>query len=169
MMELDIAKMEERKYEKSEEYEEDEDFAMVFNATTFEFEENEEFDEMFNTTTFESSENEEDKVVDMVFDRNRDIAEGHTTSFEFEEQGYHTDKFEQNSDRQEVQCPLLRGECTQEEFKAFTQQWSLYAGCQGGMDERELRQQLLNCAVGPLEDIMYDALGGPENRRTSLR
>jgi hypothetical protein len=27
------------------------------------------------------------------------------------------------------------------------------------MDERELRQRLLNCAVGPLEDIMYDTLG----------
>jgi hypothetical protein len=27
------------------------------------------------------------------------------------------------------------------------------------MDERELRQQLLNCAVGPLEAVMYDALG----------
>jgi hypothetical protein len=28
-----------------------------------------------------------------------------------------------------------------------------------GIDERELRQELLNCAVGPLEDLMYDALG----------
>jgi hypothetical protein len=28
------------------------------------------------------------------------------------------------------------------------------------MDERELRQELLNCAVGPLEDVMYDTLGG---------
>jgi hypothetical protein len=27
------------------------------------------------------------------------------------------------------------------------------------MDDRELRQQLLNCAVGPLEQIMYRALG----------
>jgi hypothetical protein len=42
---------------------------------------------------------------------------------------------------------------------ACAQQWSLYAGCHGGMDERELRQQLLNCAVGPLEAVMYDALG----------
>jgi hypothetical protein len=28
------------------------------------------------------------------------------------------------------------------------------------MDERELQQELLNCAVGPLEDVMYDTLGG---------
>ena len=28
------------------------------------------------------------------------------------------------------------------------------------MDERELRQELLNCAVGPLEDVMYNTLGG---------
>jgi hypothetical protein len=28
------------------------------------------------------------------------------------------------------------------------------------MDERELRQELLNCALGPLEDVMYDTLGG---------
>jgi hypothetical protein len=27
------------------------------------------------------------------------------------------------------------------------------------MDVRELRQQLLNCADGPLEATMYDALG----------
>jgi hypothetical protein len=27
------------------------------------------------------------------------------------------------------------------------------------MDVRELRQQLLNCADGPLEAVMYDALG----------
>ena len=27
------------------------------------------------------------------------------------------------------------------------------------MDDRELRQQLLNCPVGPLEQIMYKALG----------
>jgi hypothetical protein len=75
----------ERKYKRSEEYEEDEEFAKVFNTTTFEFEENEEFDKMFNTTTFESSKNEEDKEVDRLFNMNRNSDEEHTTSYEYEE------------------------------------------------------------------------------------
>jgi hypothetical protein len=69
----------------------------------------------------------------------------------------------QNSNPQEVPRPLLRGGCNQVEFKSFTQQWSLYAGCNGGMDVRELQQQLLNCADGPLEAAMYDALGSKVN------
>jgi hypothetical protein len=90
----------------------------------------------------------------------RDTTEGSFT-YEFgeHEHKFHTDKFEQDSDHQEVLCPLLRGDCNQGEFMAFAQQWSLYAGCHGGMDERELQQQLLNCAVGPLKAVMYDALG----------
>ena len=142
------------------EFEEDVEFAKVFYTTTFEFEENEEFDKVFNNTNFEFEENEEDKEFDKVFNMDRDIAKGRCT-YEFKEYEYefNTDKFEQHSDHQEVPCPLLRGGCNQGEFKAFAQQWGLYAGCQGGMDERELRQQLLNCAVGPLENIMYNALG----------
>jgi hypothetical protein len=45
------------------------------------------------------------------------------------------------------------------EENAITQQWNLYARYHSGMDVRELRQQLLNCADGPLEAAMYDALG----------
>jgi hypothetical protein len=55
--------------------------------------------------------------------------------------------------------PLGCKGCNQEEFKSFTQQWRLYAGCHGGMDVRELRQRLLNCTDGHLEAAMYDALG----------
>ena len=70
-----------------------------------------------------------------MFHTDRDIARRHVTF-----------KVEQDSDHQEVPvpCPLLRGGCNQGEFKAFAQQWSLYAGCHGGMDGREHRQQLLN-------------------------
>jgi hypothetical protein len=73
---------------------------------------------------------------------------------------FYTDTVEQDSGYQEVLCPLLRRGCSQDDFKTFTQQWSLYAGCRDGMDEMELRQELLNCAVGPLEDMMYNILGG---------
>ena len=41
----------------------------------------------------------------------------------------------------------------------FARTWRRYAGYQWEMDDRELRQQLLNCAVGPLELIMYNSLG----------
>ena len=117
---------------------EDEEFAKVFHSTACEFDEDEEFAKVFNTTAIEFNLNEGDLEFDKVF---------------------YTDKFEQDSDHQEVLCPLLRRGCTQVGFKAFVQQWRLYAGCHGGMDERELRQQLLNCAVGPLEAVMYDTLG----------
>jgi hypothetical protein len=119
--------------------EEDEEFAKVFHSTTCEFDEDAEFAKVFSMTAFEFNENEGAREFDKVF---------------------YTDKFEQDSGYQEVLCPLLRKGCNQGEFKAFTQQWSLYAGCHGGMDERELRQQLLNCTVGPLEYVMYDTLGG---------
>jgi hypothetical protein len=132
-MELNMDMGEERKNKV------DEEFAKVFHITACEFDEDAEFAKLFNTTDFEFDENKEDREFDKVF---------------------YTDKFEQDSDYQEVLCPLLRRGCNQGEFKAFVQQWSLYAGCHGGMDEREHRQQLLNCAVGPLEAVMYDTLGG---------
>ena len=59
----------------------------------------------------------------------------------------------------ETSHPVLRGGCSQEEFQSFTQQWYLYAKYNNGMDVGELRQQLLNCADGPLEAAMYNALG----------
>jgi hypothetical protein len=39
---------------------------------------------------------------------------------------------------QEMPCPVLREECSQEEFQSFTQQWSLYARYYSGMDVGEL-------------------------------
>jgi hypothetical protein len=66
---------------------------------------------------------------------------------------------EENSGYQEMLRPTLRGGCSQDEFETFTQKWSLYAGCRDEIDDRELRQELLNCAVGPLEDMMYNTLG----------
>ena len=65
----------------------------------------------------------------------------------------------QGSVLQEMPRPMLRGECNQKEFQSFKQQWNLYARYHSGMDVGELRQQLLNCADGPLEAAMYDALG----------
>ena len=49
------------------------------------------------------------------------------------------------SNLQEMPHPVLRGECNQEEFQSFTQQWNLYARYHSGMDVRELRQQLVFC------------------------
>ena len=66
---------------------------------------------------------------------------------------------EEDSGYQEMLCSTLRGGCSQDEFQTFTQKWSLYAGCRDEIDDRELRQELLNCAVGPLEEMMYDTLG----------
>ena len=170
------------------EFDEDEEFAKVFNTTTFEFEENEEFDKMFNTTTFEFKENEEDEEFNKVFNMVRDIAKGHiTVNFEEYEEDEEVQAWTrneeddrdggdraasdvgQNSDPPEVPRPLLRGGCNQEQFESFTQQWSLYAGSHGEMDGRELRQQLLNCADGPLEATMYDALGGTTTSTQYLR
>ena len=116
-MEIEMATLKERKYEGSEEYEEidechtdrdivkglsrleneedeefakvfntttfefeeDEEFAKVFYTTTFEFEENKEFDKVFNNTTFEFEKNKEDKEFDKVFNMDRDIAKGSFT------------------------------------------------------------------------------------------
>ena len=65
----------------------------------------------------------------------------------------------QGSNHNEMPRPVLRGGCSQEEFQSFTQQWNQYAMYHSGMDVRELRQQLLNCVEGALEDLMYDSLG----------
>jgi hypothetical protein len=45
------------------------------------------------------------------------------------------------------------------EFKSFKQHWNQYAKYHNGMDVGELRQQLLNCADGALETLMYNSLG----------
>jgi hypothetical protein len=82
---------------------------------------------------------------------------------------FHTDKnivkghinlnFKMNNGEGNVLRPMLRDGCNQDEFRSFTLQWRLYAGAQGEMDDRELRQQLLSCIDGTLEDAIYDALG----------
>ena len=65
-----------------------------------------------------------------------------------------------SSSLQEMPRPVLRGGCSQEAFQSFTQQWDQYARYHSGMDVGELRQQLLNCADGALEPLMYNSLGG---------
>ena len=54
---------------------------------------------------------------------------------------------------------MFKGGCSPHEFRRFTHQWNLYAESPGEIHERELRQELLNCAEGPFEDVMYDTLG----------
>jgi hypothetical protein len=117
---------------------EEEEFDKMFHSTACEFDEDVEFARVYNMTAFEFNENEGAREFDNVF---------------------YTDTVEQDSGYQEVLCPLLRGGCSQDDFKTFTQKWSLYAECRVEIDDRELRQELLNCAVGPLEDMMYDTLG----------
>jgi hypothetical protein len=46
-----------------------------------------------------------------------------------------------------------------DEFERFAQMWRQYAGHHDETDSRELRQELLNCTVGPLEEVMYKTLG----------
>jgi hypothetical protein len=118
----------------------------------------EEFDDMFHTDRDMNEVYKEYEEFDDMFHTDRDIARRHVIF-----------KVEQDSDHQEVPCPLLRGGCTQGEFKAFAQQWRLYAGCHGKMDGRELRQQLLNCAVGHLEAVMYNALGSKVDTLTETK
>ena len=43
-----------------------------------------------------------------------------------------------SSNLQEMPRPVLREECSQEEFQSFTQLWNLYARYHSGMDVREL-------------------------------
>ena len=113
-------------------------FANVFHSTTFKFKEDEEFDRLFNYTSQEFGE-------DVKFDEMLTTAGGCVTN-KFEEQVnmFTTDKFEENMNIQEVQCPVLRRGCNQEEFLMFEQQWGRYAECNHEVDVRELRQQLLN-------------------------
>jgi hypothetical protein len=82
---------------------------------------------------------------------------------EFGAKRHITSKFEEDCKLQEVQCPLLRGGCNQDEFQAFTLQWSLYRGHNSGRDEMELRHQLINSIDGPLRNDMYDVLGSNTN------
>ena len=107
-----MAALEERKYGEVQE------FAKVFYNTTLEYEGYEEY--------------MEHKEFDEEFNHDRDIAKGHIT-FQFK-----VDREDEDYKLQEVQCPVLRGGCNQDEFQAFTQQWSLYRGYHSGMDEREL-------------------------------
>jgi hypothetical protein len=132
---------------------EEEEFANMFYTTTFKCQEDDEFDRLFNNITLELKEDE--RFAEMF-----DSAKGSfATKFEEPANKFIADKFEQNLDFNEVKCPVLRRGCKQEEFEVFAKTWRRYAGCQWEMDDRELRQQLLNCAVGPLELIMYNNLG----------
>ena len=67
----------------------------------------------------------------------------------------------QGSYHNEMPHPVLRGGCSQEEFKSFKQHWNQYAKYHNGMDVGELRQQLLNCADGhTLPDRLVQAARG---------
>jgi hypothetical protein len=139
--ELDMATVEERKYEESKEYEEFDMFHTDRNIVK-------------GHISFKLEENMEDEEVPKWTSHGGDICDDGDRA---------AHDVGQDSNPLEVPRPLLGGGCNQEQFKSFTQQWSLYAGCHGEMDVRELRQQLINCADGPLEATMYDALGSKVN------
>ena len=111
---------------------------------------------MFNTEgdiAKEYVEYEEHKEYNEEFNTDRSIVKGHINSHE------------------EVRAPRLWicGGYSQDEFRAFKHQWSLFRGYHSGMDEVELRYQLLDSITGPLEEAMYDAFGDetytiPDNR-----
>ena len=117
---------------------EEDEFDKMFYSTPCDFNEDVEFARVFNMTAFEFKENEGAREFDKLF---------------------YTDLVAQDSGYQEVLCPMLRVGCGHHDFQTFTQKWSQYAGCPDEIDDRELQQELLNCAVGPLEDMMYDTLG----------
>jgi hypothetical protein len=100
--------------EEHERFKEEEEFANTFHTTTFKFQEDEGFDRMFNNTTNNFEE-------DMRFAEMYNTAKGSVTNKPVNM--FTTDKFEENLDIHEVQCPLLRGGCNQEEFEVFEQQW----------------------------------------------
>jgi hypothetical protein len=77
------------------------------------------------------------------FNTDRSIVKGHINSYE------------------EVRAPRLWicGGHSQNEFQSFKHQWSLFRGYHRGMDDGELRYQLLDSISGPLEDAMYEAFG----------
>jgi hypothetical protein len=75
------------------------------------------------------------------------------------DKAFDEDVAEQDSGYQEVVCPTLEGGCSMEEFERFAQMWRQYAGHHDETDSRELRQELLNNTVGPLEEVMYKTLG----------
>jgi hypothetical protein len=60
---------------------------------------------------------------------------------------------------EEILRPILADECSQEDFKSFTQRWNQYARYHSGKDVDELRHQLLNCPDTALKEFMYDSLG----------
>jgi hypothetical protein len=104
-LELDMATVQKRRYEESEEYEECDMFHTDRNIVYIPFK-------------FEENKDDEGDVRDGGDRTDHDIGE--------------------ESNPQEVLRPLLQAGCSQEEFKSFAQQWSLYAGCHVGMDVREL-------------------------------
>jgi hypothetical protein len=110
-MEFDMAVGGERKYKEEEEFE------MVFHSTAYEFDEKVEFARVYNMTAFGYNETENASEFDKVF---------------------YTNIGEEDSGYQEMLCPTLRGGCSQDEFKTFTQKWGLYAGCRDEIDAREL-------------------------------
>ena len=93
-MEFDMAVGRERKHKEEEEFE------TVFHSTAYEFDEEVEFARMYNMTAFEYNETEDASEFDNIFYTN--VVE--------EDSGYH-----------EMLCPTLRGGCSKDEFKTFTQ------------------------------------------------
>ena len=144
MMELDMATVETRRYRKSEvnkrveECNSNRDF-IKGPTTSFEYNEDEEFERLFNNISFNSGTDEmfSMRVRSKGSLRRKRCLPMYSNMFT-------TDKFEENINIQEVQCPVLRRGCNQEEFLMFEQQWGRYAECNHEVDVRELRQQLLN-------------------------
>ena len=93
-------------------------------------------------------EGRKNKEFDERFNTDRDIAKGHIT-FQFKEDR-EDEEYINLKKKVEVQRPMLREGCNLDEFKSEYND---------GMDDRELRQQLLRCLDEPLEAAMYDALG----------
>jgi hypothetical protein len=132
--------------ERKKKYKDVEEFESLFHSNNCQLTEDVEFARMYNMTAFQYDE------MERVHDFNR---------------AFDADVAEQDSGYQEVVCPTLEGGCNMDEFEMFAQMWRQYAGHHDETDSRELRQELLNCTVGPLEEVMYKTLGAICPRLTS--
>jgi hypothetical protein len=119
-MELDMTTVEQRRYEESEEFDmvkTDRNIAKKYEEYKVytEYEEFEEHEYEFHTDKFEEY---EDEKVPKWTNHGDDLRDDGDRAVH---------EVGQDSNPLEVPRPLLRGGCNKEQFKSFTQQWSLYA------------------------------------------
>ena len=95
------------------------------------------------------------KMVYNMFNVDRVMAKEYEEHVEYKEYG-EVEAKGHTTPHEGVLAPRLwvHGGYNQDEFQAFTHQWTRFRGCYSEMDDRELHYQLLDSINGPLEDAM---------------